>query len=510
MKVASFTSLAGIAVDREAVVPLHRQLYEAIRGAILGGRLGAGARLPSMRTLASELGLSRNTVTRAYEQLASEGYVVATIGSGTRVTDDLPDAIPQHISKASQVAPPAGLPSHRLSGRGAWFTDPQRSSNRHFSYFLDPPPFRPFCPALPALDAFPTALWGRTLAASWRTMETSMLGYRSPAGYGPLREAIAEHVRTARGVRCEPEQVIITTGTQQALSLVASLLVSEGDCALVEDPGFGGIRALLAASGVRMVPVPVDHEGMMIDVALERARGARLAHISPSHQYPLGATMSVGRRIQILEWAHETGAWILEDDYDSEFRYAGYPLQALQGLDNGGRVIYLGTFSKSMFPALRIGFAIVPKPLVRPMRAALAYADRSVNLLSQVALASFLEEGHFARHIRKMRSLYARRRRVLDGALKERLHGLLAPETHHTGMHLLAWLPAGVSDAEVSRKLRDAGIEAPALSNLSEAPLARNGLILGFTTPEDDLVAATGTLEQVLRNAIRGSGQPSF
>jgi GntR family transcriptional regulator/MocR family aminotransferase len=298
---------------------------------------------------------------------------------------------------------------------------------------------------LPAVDAFPFKLWKKLWLESWRELTAEQLGYGAALGYWPLREAIATYLQAARGLRCTAEQVIITNGAQQALSLSALLLLNKGDQAWVENPSFNGIKAVLRSASARIVPISVDEDGLVVGEALARAPRARLVFISPSHQFPLGVTMSLTRRLKLLQWAQESDAWILEDDYDSEFRYAAYPLTALQGLDTRGRVIYIGTFSKVLFPALRIGYMVVPSGLIEAFRAARAHADRGSTLLEQLVLARFVAEGHLARHIRRMRSLYAKRQAVFVEAVQTHLQGWLDVQPNDTGLHLVAWLPEGLT-----------------------------------------------------------------
>jgi len=309
-------------------------------------------------------------------------------------------------------------------------------------------------------------------------------------------------MRGSRGVRCEAEQVIITTGTQQSLAIITNVLLDVGDVAWVENPSFRGIHALLRAGQVDVVPLAVDNEGLVVDDGIRRAPAARLAYISPSHQYPLGVTMSLSRRLKLLEWAREADAWIVEDDYDSEFDPSGYPLQALQGLDTAGRVIYMGTFSKSMFPALRIGYVVAPLPIVEALRAAHAFLVRGVSLLSQVALDKFIVDGHFGRHVRRMRSVYAKRQQVLAGELHSGFRGLIELGSKHSGLHMIGWLPPGSDDTNISAALQHAGVDAPALSSLSSTPMERGGLVLGFSTPETELVEAARVMQRVIRENV--------
>jgi GntR family transcriptional regulator/MocR family aminotransferase len=337
----------------------------------------------------------------------------------------------------------------------------------------------PFRFGTPALDAFPSALWARLTARRWRKAAVPLA--ESPvAGYTPLRREIAAYVTAARGVRCSSEQVLIVNGSQQALDLTARVLLDPGDAAWVEDPGYLGARGALTAAGARLVPVPVDDEGLAVDTGIRLAPHARLAYVSPSHQYPLGVTMSVARRLALLAWAGRADAWVLEDDYDSEFRYTGRPLASLQGLDTEDRVLYLGTFSKTLLPALRLGYLIVPGGLVDAFLAARAIADRHSPTPEQVVLADFMAEGHFTRHVRRMRTLYAERQACLLQAAHRELNGILDLAPADAGMHLVGWLPEGIADSDVTTVATTHGVEVLPLSRYALTPLARGALLLGY------------------------------
>lgn len=455
-----------LALDPALDVPLYRQLYGELRAAILGGRLSAGTPLPSTRALADELGVSRNTVVLAFDQLAAEGYVEGAPRSGSRVAPSLPR---QAVApRSARLVAPA-----ELSGRGRAIAEtPLPGMARGGT------PPRPFRIGIPALDEFPRALWGRLFARRWR--RGPVLAYGDVSGYAPLREAIAEYVPAARGARCTPDQVIVVNGSQQGVDLAARVLLDPGDPVWVEDPGYGGARIALLAGEARLVPVPVDPDGLAVAEGRRLEAGARMAYVSPSHQFPLGVTMSAARRLELLRWAAEAGAWVLEDDYDSEFRYDARPLASLQGMDREGRVIYVGTFSKTLFPALRLGYLIVPEPLVDAFRAARAAADRHSPVVDQAVLADFLVEGHFARHVRRMRRLYAERQDALIEAIRDRLGGRLEASRRPAGMHLVAWAKPGDDDLRLSEQAFGAGVEAVPLSRYAMRPSARGGLLLGW------------------------------
>lgn len=495
-KIASYTTLGFITLNRENGKPLHRQLYEALRMEILRGQLKPGTRLPPTRALAEEMGVARNTISNAYKQLLAEGYLESKVGSGTRVTQRLPERILQVEGGRQVVGQPAmlGEPDDRqprLSERG--------TAVSQLPYQWEKIQPRAFTSTMPGVDAFPFKLWEKLLVSSWRSLTSNQLGYQSAMGYRPMREAIAAYLQTARGVRCTTDQVIITNGTQQALNTITQLLLNKEDKAWVENPSYNGIKAALRGTLATMIPVGVDREGLIVQEGLRKARKARLAFISPSHQYPLGVTMSLMRRIELLQWAQEERAWVIEDDYDSEFRYEGYPISALQGLDTAGRVIYVGTFSKVLFPALRIGYMVVPTKLVKPFHAARAHMDRGVTLLEQVVLTTFINEGHFARHIRKMRLLYEERRDIFVQATGNYLAGLINVESSAAGLHVVGWLPEGVNDVAVSQKLLEHGIDAPPVSAFALEPIARQGLVFGYgAVGEKEILTAVKKMRHIL------------
>jgi GntR family transcriptional regulator/MocR family aminotransferase len=465
-----------VELDPALKLPLFRQLYGGIRDAVLGGRLPAGARLPPSRGLAAELGVSRNTVTLAYDQLVAEGYLQGRPRSGMQVAATLR---PQRDPTPVRSAGPSTYQPPRVSARGLAIASAPMPGLA--SAGKPPSPFRP---GVPAIDLFPLRLWSRLVQR--RLRRPPALGYGEPAGYAPFRAAIAEYVSAARGARCVADQVIVVNGSQQGLDLAARVLLDSGDEAWMEDPGYPGARAALLAAGATLVPVPVDDEGLRVAEGERAAPRARMAYVSPSHQFPLGATMSASRRLELLRWAAQAGAWILEDDYDSEFRYNTRPLPSLQGMDQDGRVVYIGTFSKTLVPALRLGYLIVPPGTADAFRAVRAACDRHSPVLDQAVLADFMTEGHFARHVRRMRSLYAERQGVLVDAIQRQLGNRLEVRPTGAGMHLVGWLEEGSDDAAVSNRLWEAGIEAPPLSRYALLQPARAGLLLGWAgyTPE--------------------------
>ncbi len=463
---------------------MYRQLYDKLRRAILDGRLRAGAKLPSTRGLAQELAIARNTVMGAYEQLLAEGYLEGKTGSGTYVARTLPEA----VLNVSPVRPTAAVTRNpgRLSRRGQTL-----ATNRLGIRYIEPP--RPFRPGTPAIDHFPFDLWSRLLAKYWRREPAGLLPYTDPAGYEPLRAAIAEYISAARAVRCDPEQIIVVSGAQQALDLATRLLLDPGDEVWMEDPGYNGARAAFLGAGVKPVAVPIDNDGLDVTMGEKLSPHARLAYVTPSHQYPTGVVMTLSRRLGLLRWAERKRRWILEDDYDSEFRYASRPVPSLQGLDKSGTVIYCGTFSKVLFPSLRLGYIVVPASLVDAFRGAKAVVDRHCPTVEQAVLAEFIAEGHLARHIRRMRMLYLERKDALLEILRRELAGAVEVRSHEAGMHVVGWLKKGERDSVVSRRALELGVEAPALTSYREKPGGRGGLVLGYAAYS----------EPQLRSAVR-------
>jgi GntR family transcriptional regulator / MocR family aminotransferase len=464
-------------LNRLASLPLRMQLYEQLRGAILGGQLPPGERLPSSRALATEMGVSRNTVLTALEQLDAEGYIEGRHGSGTYVTHSLPDELLAARTR-EPVAPGGPATPHRLSARGDRITSAPRT----------PLPIlaghkveqAAFTIGLPAVDAFPANLWARLCERRLRGSSRVLMRYGHPAGYAPLRRAIAAHLATSRGVRCTAEQVVIVTGSQQALDLSARLLLDPGDHVWIEDPGYLGTRAALIAAGAQLVPVPVDDEGLDVSAGVICEPDARLAVVTPSHQFPLGSTMSLTRRLALIEWASRTASWVVEDDYDAEFRYVGKPLTALQGIDGRGCVIYVGTFSKSLFPGIRLGYLVAPPRLVDGFVAAHLATDMHAHLLEQAVLADFIEGGHFERHLRRMRLLYAERQAAVVDAAKHELGGILEVNPADSGLHLMGWLASGLDDACAAREAANVGVDVWPLSLHSLRPYHRAALLLGY------------------------------
>ncbi len=503
MKRAATIPVTGLALNPQAPHALYRQLYDQLRDAILSGQLSGGTRLPSTRTLAYDLGISRHTILLAYDQLRAEGYVEGTVGAGTLVARELPEAL-LHASVSSRVRTNAQRDTSPAHQREISDIRTSRRSKVLGTAFqaevpLSPQPTNAASEAIPAfrigtpaLDVFPRDLWASLITRRIRNTPISSLGYQDFAGYQPLREAIAAYLGVARGVRCTSEQVIITLGAQEALHLTAHTLLDPGDAAWIEDPGYPGARGALLAAGARLVPVPIDGDGLDVSTALASCPQARLAYVTPAHQFPLGVAMSLHRRLALLEWANQSDAWIIEDDYDSEYRYVSRPLPALQGLAKSDRVIYVGTFSKVLFPALRLGYLVVPSPLVDMFLAARRASGTHLAILEQAVLADFFTEGHFGRHVRRMRAIYAARGALLAHTLQRELAHLLDVRKPDGGLHLTVKLPNDIDDSEVQRRAARHGIEVSALSRFRHqgSPTAKTngahgGLALGFACVEE-------------------------
>ena len=465
--------LAAVGRRRHAV-PLQEQLYQRVRTAIADGKLRPGERLPAARTLASELGIARGTVDAAYARLAGEGYVIARRPTGTVVSPALHLASPtSRPSPPRMAAPPAAATT---SGEP-----------------------RLFQMGLPALDLFPRTLWARLTARAARRMSGAALAYPDSVGLPALREALVSYLAVSRGVLCDPAQVMITGGYQPAISLLAQLLLRPGDAVWFEEPGYFLARQALQAASARLVPVPVDGEGMRVEAAAGRAPKAQLAVVTPAHQSPLGVALALARRQALLAWASSSGGWIVEDDYDSEFHYVGRRLPALKSLDVADRVIYAGSFSKTLFPSLRLGYLVVPRPLVGTVGEAMRGTAHGQPFLGQIVVADFISEGHFARHLKRMRGRYAARReafaRALDDTFGERIDVALQPG----GMYVLARFAGQGPDTELLRRARENGLAPTALSDHYIGRRREHGLLLGFTNIPEARAAAAA---QALRCAI--------
>jgi GntR family transcriptional regulator/MocR family aminotransferase len=471
---------------------LWRWLRDELRTAILTGRLKRGTRMPSSRGLARQYQCSRGTVVSAFEHLQAEGYIESRRGQGTFVAFELPD------DSFSARRPDTYIPrrsSHAdLSKRGRLAVD----------NVIVPPASRSLGKAFrayePAIDLFPVDLWSRISGRVARRAPLSIYGQGDARGFAPLRKAIAEYVGSTRGVRCDADQVLVTSGAQQALDLVARLLLDPGEGVLMEDPGYPGAAFALRAAGAQILPVPVDGEGLNIEWAQRKRRKAKLAYVTPANQFPTGVTMSAPRRTQLLDWAFTESAWIVEDEYDAEYRYFGPPVPALQSLDETGSVIYIGTFTKMLFNALRLGFVVLPGRLVDAFAAARAVTDRHPPTIQQAILAEFILEGHFAHHVRRMRQIYAERISVLVEAGKRKLRGHIDVAVAVSGMKTIGWLNNGDKDSVVAERARSKGLELAPLSQFAVQHVQPNGLLLGFAgSPPAELRRGVDVLASVLR-----------
>ncbi|MGC2660663.1 MAG: PLP-dependent aminotransferase family protein [Bryobacteraceae bacterium] len=475
MKRVAATFVSPIAIDRHASTPVHRQIYEWFQSAIAEGRIRPGGRVPSSRGLAAELGVSRIPVVNAYEQLHAEGYFETFVGIGTRVAR----SIPTGALTITKVRPA------RIPGGHAANAAPRQTSHR--TLLWNKSPTQPWLNALgafrvslPALDRFPVNIWSKLIARHSRAVSRTMLAYGDAMGYGPLREAIAEYVRTARGVRCEASQILVTTGSQQGLQIASQVLLDHKDRVCMEDPGYPGARQAFAMADAQIIPIKVDAEGIVVSELVRKGGRAKLLYVTPSHQYPMGMTMSAARRMQLLNWAARNGTWIIEDDYDSEYRFDSRPITSLQGLDSDARVLYMGTFSKVMFPALRLGYLVLPKDLIAASAAARDCMDIFSPTLSQAVMAEFIREGHFARHLRRMRMVYMERRKALASALRNSLRESVEIAGAEAGMHLVILLRPGQDDRTVSYEAARRGISAMPLSSCRIRSGGRGGLVLGY------------------------------
>lgn len=463
---------------RSDVIPLQEKptesrfawLYTQLRSAVLEGRLAPGSRMPSTRALAQTYGVARGTVVEVFEQLSAEGYLRPKSGSGTYVAASLPEDWTRVATLRSAPVMRASLPRLALSKRGRDLT---RGSD-----FLHGDRPRAFQAHRPAIDATTLAAWQR-ISSRRRVRDATFFSHNDRRGYRPLRAAVADYLRRVRGVRCHEEQVLIFSGVQPMLDLTARLLTDAGDTVLAEDPGYIGVRAVCKANGLRVLPLPVDAEGANIDAIAPDAAGARLAFVSPAHQFPLGMTLSVRRRLALLGWASR-GGYIFEDDYDGEYRFAGRPIAALQGLDENQCVIYSGTFNKVLFPALRLSYLVVPEHLIDAFASARATIERYPALAPQMVLCDFIAEGHFARHVRRMRELYAERLDVFQHLIEAHLGDELELDTVSTGLQVVAWLRMQQNDAALARAALAYDVEVLPLSPTRiEQPL-RDGFVLGF------------------------------
>jgi GntR family transcriptional regulator/MocR family aminotransferase len=451
-----------------------RWLYTELRGAILDKRLKPGARMPSTRSLGKQYSLSRGTVVAAFDQLQAEGYTRTEVGAGTYVASGVPDGFLFATRRAAALTLPTSKAAISKSAqqylKDVEVTPASRSVGKAFRAYE------------PAIDLFPVELWARVASRVLRRAPRSLYGHGNAAGYQPLRRAIAEYLGASRGVRCSPEQIIVTAGIQQALDLLGRFLLSVGDRVWMEDPGYSGALQTLRTTGARIVPIPVDKHGLVVKTGQKLAPGAKLAYVTPANQFPMGVTMSAERRLELLRWASKANAWIVEDDYDAEYRYVGHPVASLQAIDNSGCVIYIGTFTKMLFNALRLGFMVLPERLVEAFASARSFVDRHPPTLDQAILAEFITEGHFGHHLRRMRQAYAERIDILKTAADEQLNEVLDVVRAGAGIRTLGWLKGWKSDQNAAQQVRKFGLEVESLSAFTMKYKQPPALMLGFAS----------------------------
>jgi GntR family transcriptional regulator/MocR family aminotransferase len=471
-----------LALDRASAVPMHRQLYQQVRQMIVARTLMPAMRLQSTRSLAAELGVSRNTVMLAFEQLHAEGLLEGSERAGTAVASQLPPSA-QDIRIERTSSPPAARP-FRKSRLGEALTRYERTDWRTHSEFSS---------GLPDYATFPYEVWTRLYRRIWNRPSPDTFRTRDPMGYLPLREAICRHLRTTRGLNCEPGQVLVTSGTANSIDTIARLFMDPGDGVWLEEPGYLEARFVLTAAQAQIAPVRVDAEGIDVAAGVTAAPNARMAVVSPSHQFPLGSTLSLARREALLAWARDADAWVLEDDYDSEFRYGGPTLPPLQSMDRHGRVFYMGTFSKSVMPNLRLAYVVVPPALAGYVAAGRARLDGHTSLQAQPVLASFIDEGHLATHLRRMRRLYASRQKALLAAVQQHLPGLIEIEPDSMGIHLVGYftpaMEARMNDQVFCQRAAELGVTINPLSRYYLCPPARQGLIFGYASMSEPSIA---------------------
>ncbi len=465
--------------ERAANTTLTSWLYQELRRAILERRLPPGARLPATRDFAVQYGISRGTVVTAFEQLQAEGFLIGKVGAGTRINERLS----QDILKREATQPRARKLPRPIQGL---------STSR---------PALPFRPYEPALTEFPIEIWARVAGRRLRQASSSLLAGGDPRGYAPLREAIAAYVGSSRGVNCAAESVVVVSGVQQGLDLIARLLIKPGEAVWVEDPGYFGAIAAFRQAGARIIPVPVDQAGLSVSQGEKLCKLAKAAYVTPAHQFPLGMAMPVERRMSILTWAREAGAFLVEDDYDSEYRFDSRPIPALQGLDKAGSVIFVGSFNKVLFPSLRVGYLIAPPSLLDPLLALRLNIDFHPPSLDHAILCDFITEGHLARHIRRMRDLYAERLATLRHEARKYLSGLLDLSPIQAGLNTAGFLRNRMSSRQAEALAANHGIEALGLHRFALKRTDVKGLLLGFAAFDErqirrGIVALAGALEQ--------------
>ncbi len=479
-----------VAVDKQDARPLHKQIFEAFKGAILRGEMGPGQQVTSSRYLARDLGISRIPILNAYAQLTAEGYLESRGGAGTFISESLPGR-KDIASGSGNRERRERVEDRRVSQRA--LTLPDRTS-APWAYGAGA-----FSVGQLAFDQFPIRIWSNLIGRHARQIRSTSLNYGDSLGLKAFRETIATYLRTSRAVHCDASQVLVVSGSQQALDISARVLLDAGDRVWVEDPSYGLMRLALRLAGSELVPVPVDENGLDVTAGIKLCREARAAYVTPSHQFPLGVTMSASRRLQLLEWAQKAGSWIVEDDYDSEYRYESMPISSLQGLDHNSRVIYIGTFSKTLFPALRLGYMVIPPDLVDRFAALRRILDIFPSYFHQEVMTEFIHQGHFARHIRRTRTLYAERRNALVDAIRSELGPQFEIAGGEAGMHVVVLLPDGLRDEEIAARAAKRKLWLWPLSSSYVGKVVRQGFILGFAgTRVEELPAAVKRLKSAI------------
>ena len=483
-------------------LPLYLQLYRRLRDGIVSGAIQSGSRLPSSRALAADLGVSRNTVEGAITQLCTEGFLTRRVGAGTFVAaatvQPLIGGRTRGVGRGGRRPPLGQSSAAALSRRGQAVAD-----------YWDPstaPAGRAFADTAPPSEEFPLHAWLKAVGRCARRSRRELLGPMHEAGYAPLRQALAAHLAAARGVRCDWRQVFITASTQQSLDLAARLLIDSGDAVACENPCYAGARAALQFAGAELMPVRVDEHGADFSSLSTAAQRAGLAYVTPSHQYPLGFTMTLERRMALLGWAAGGGRWIFEDDYDSEFGYGGRAVTAVQGLDEAQRVIYAGSLNKILFPTVRLGYLVLPEQLVEPFGHAVVAAAGPAPTLTQAAAAEFIAAGHLAAHLRRTRERYRERRDALLEALARELGGTLEVIAADAGMHVATALPRGYDDVDIARRAARCGLEVPPLSSYYIEEPRRSGLLIHFArVPVENIRRAVSSLARCIAESRRRS-----
>ena len=470
-----------VELDLDSATPLYRQICMWFQRSILGGQLRRGQRVPSTRALAKALRISRIPVLSAYELLIAEGYFHAYRGAGTCVSRSVPDAFPRPerdgIPDQIAVAPDSRA-ERTISRRAIGMRAPAHAWLKTARSCVD-------------LKHFPIDVWAKLLRRHADIVSKETMGYGEPMGYWPFREAVAEYLGAARAVKCHPAQVLVTTGSQQALQISALALLDPGDRAWIEEPGYPGTQQALRAASATLIRIPVDLHGMSVEHGIRAADDAHAAYVTPTHQYPMGVALSPSRRIELLNWAARRGAWIVEDDYDSEYRFAGNPLASLQGLDRNGRVIYVGTLAKTMFPTLGLGFAVIPEDLVASFLDIRSAVDTAgTSMLYQMAMTDFIREGHFSRHIKRMRAVYMEKHQAMVEALLAEASDILEVVGDSAGLYVIARLPPGIDDTEIADSARRMGLPVSSLSRCFVSAPDRGGLTLGYSNVDIGEISA--------------------